>query len=423
MSAADPGRVLAALPVALWPSLLQAVRTAADRLGRAHLPSGLQPYAGFTPAKLGRGRAKQAVAAALADDARLREAVGDALGEELRRSAAALPVSELVDRFGHARAAAALVAQARWAELDQVAGTLPAPAPPREQPPTPPRRSAEVPADAAALRKERDAATRRATAAEKRVAALQPEVAALRQSLDQAEAERDAARRQADQERTRSRDRLARLQRRVSDAEAQARSEAARYTGVAAELERLAGILRGVPEPVADAGVEGPAPAPAAIPRSVRAATPGRPSVLPRGLIDGQPAAVESLLAMTGVELLLDGYNLTKDLRGVPGAELPAQRAWLVQLAAAVAAPRELRVSIVFDGAGDRTAAASAARVVRCIYTADGETADERIVEMVRALPNDQPVVVVTSDREVQAACEQLGANVVASGAFLKAVA
>ena len=419
MTAADPDRILAALPDALWPALLQAVRTATDRLGRSQLPAALQPYAGFTPAKLGRGRAKAAVSAALVGDARLREAVGTAIGAGVWDRAKSASPTELVERFGHAKAAAALVARARWDDLEQVAADLP-----EEQPPPPAQsRVVDQRPEAGALRKERDTAQRRAAAAQKRADDMSAEMGTLRRRVEELEVERDAALKQAAEERTRSRDRLARLQRRVSEAEARARAEATRFTEVAAELEHLAATLRGEPAaPVAEKPPARTASAPV-IPRRVRAATPGRPSVLPAGVVDGQPAAVESLLAIPGVEVVLDGYNVTKDMRGVPTAALNDQRAWLLQLAAAVAAGRDLKMSVVFDGAGDRMSASSVARIVRCVFTADDETAHERIVSMVRALDSDRPVVVVTSDLEVRGACEELGANVIASGAFLAAVA
>lgn len=422
MTTMDPEEVLKGLPDSLWQPLLEALRIATDRVGRTQLPLGLQPYAGFTPARLGQGRAKAAVIEAVAADARLRDAIGRALGDGMWERAETAPAADLVERFGPARAAAALVARSRWDDVAGVTAAAPAPAP--RAPAGPQRRRDDEP-QVAALRRERDTAQRRAAAAEKRAADLQSDLATARRQVEELHTAHDALLKQADQERSRSRDRLARLQRRVSDAESRARVEADRFAGVAKELERLAGVLRGrrdseqpVP-PVATA----PAAAPAGIPRTVRAATPGRPSTLPPGILDSQPAGVHSLLSVSGIEVILDGYNVTKDMRGVPTAELADQRAWLGQLAAAVAARYDARVWIVFDGDRDRTSAAAVARVVRCVFTAEGETADERIVAMVRALEPDQPVVVVTSDGEVRAACQEHGANVVASGVFLQAVA
>ena len=264
---------------------------------------------------------------------------------------------------------------------------------------------------------------RHAEAAEQRLAALQQEVAALRTRAAAAEAERAAAERRYDAERSRSRDRMARLQRRISDAESRSRGDAAKLEAVAAELEQLAAKVRGADAESAPPPTAGPPEPVAPIPRGVRPATSGRPCVLPPGITEAQPVAASALLAVPGVQVVVDGYNVTKDLRGVPAAPLPEQRAWLERLAAGVAAGRDLRMTVVFDGEGDRTSAAATSRIVRTVFTAHSETADQRIVAMVADLAPDVPALVVTSDREVATACQELRANVVASGVFLRAVA
>ena len=434
MTAADPGEVLATMPDALWPVLLQAVRKAADRLGHTQLPPALKPYAGFTPAKLGSGRARRTVAAAVASDARLRDAIGEVLGDPLWRAAARDDPTRLVQQHGLPATAAALAARARWDDLQTLCTQTAAEA--AERPPAnpaPEARPALPKAELTALRRERNAAVRARTAAERRAADLASQRDALQARVQELSAERDSALSRADEERRRLRDRLARLQRRVSEAESRARADRLRVTELVADLERLVSGLRndGLQEsPAGDRGTASATPPPAAqgtggaaeVPRGVRAATPGRPSVLPPGVLDSQPLAVPALLAIKGLEVIIDGYNVTKDLRGVPGAELSDQRAWLVRLAAAAASGRDLRMTVVFDGEGDRTTSAAAARVVRCMFTAQEETADDRIVALVADLPPDAPVLVVTSDREVRDRVEALRANVVASGVFLQAV-
>ena len=431
MTGTDPGEVLATMPDALWPALLQAVRKAADRLGRTQLPPALQPFAGFTPATLGSKRARPTVAAAVAADARLRDAIGEGLAAALWRGAADDPLERLVAQHGPAATAAALAARGRWDDLQALsAQTAAVPVRPTA-PITAEDRTTGTTAKAelTALRRERDAAVRARTAAERHASDLGNQIDALRARVEELTAERDLALSRADEERGRLRNRLARLQRRVSEAESQARTDRMRVTGLAAELERLAAALRAEDHGLPAAGQTSgkpPSPAagsagPASVPRGVRAATPGRPSVLPPGVLDSQPLAVPALLAIDGIEVIIDGYNVTKDLRGVPAADLADQRAWLVRIAAAVAS-RGVRVTVVFDGQGERTTSASAARIVRCMFTADHETADDRIVALVAELPPDAPALVVTSDREVRERVEDLGANVVASGVFLQAV-
>ncbi len=132
-------------------------------------------------------------------------------------------------------------------------------------------------------------------------------------------------------------------------------------------------------------------------------------------------AAVTALLRVVGLELVVDGYNVSKDVRGRPMADLTDQREWLERLVAGLVARHPRRATVVFDGEGDRTVATARGRGVRVVYTAAGETADERIAGIVAALDPATPVAVVTSDREVRDACEALGANVVAAGVFLEA--
>ena len=422
--------VVAALPARLRSILLSAVRQAADRLGKSALPTALRPYAGFTPAALGEGAALQALSRALATDARLRESVGQALGKTLWDQAESAPVDELVARHGEGATAAALIARARWDDVAQLAASLTAQA--EEAPRVPERSDTAVKGDAAAAKRERMQAQRKAAVAEQRAVQTEEEIRTLRQRVAAAEADRDRLAAELAAERRRLRDRMARLQRRASDAEARARTDGVRLDQIATELEQLAGRLRkadpDVTSPSPEAGQLGSPPkaqdagTAAAVPRTVQPATPGRPCVLPPGITGEQPDAVRALLAVPGIAVIVDGYNVTKDLRGMPTAALADQRAWLEQLLAGVSAPRDLRVTVVFDGEGDRTQAAAARRSLRVVYTAHHETADARIVAIVADLAPEAPVVVITSDGEVRDACAALGANVVASSVFLKAV-
>jgi len=136
-----------------------------------------------------------------------------------------------------------------------------------------------------------------------------------------------------------------------------------------------------------------------------------------------EPDAVHTLLKVAGLTVVLDGYNVTLSPRGVGTAALADQRAWLTRLAAGMVARYGVRVVVVFDGVRERAMAAAATRGVQVVFTASDQTADERIVEIVSSLGAAQPVVVVSSDREVREDCEALGANVIPSDAFLRAVA
>src|SRR5690606_21162593 len=124
-----------------------------------------------------------------------------------------------------------------------------------------------------------------------------------------------------------------------------------------------------------------PAAMPDGIPHRVRAAVAGRPCRLPPGVDPDSPAAALSLLQVPGLRLLVDGYNVTKDTRGMPTASLEDQRAWLLQVVAGALARFDVRPILVFDGRPDVETAPRRARGVIVQFTAE-ETADEMIVNL-----------------------------------------
>jgi predicted RNA-binding protein with PIN domain len=266
------------------------------------------------------------------------------------------------------------------------------------------------------VRDERDAARRRAEGAEGRAAAAEAELAALRAEVGSLEAartrllddlaaaeadrrravEREARRQTAEVERLRAE--LAALrraeeeqrlveQRRV-EARQQARREAARAQS---EARREAQADRGT---------------------KVR---PGRPSVLPAGIAPDTTEAADALLH-AGRLVLVDGYNLTLQHRS--DLALEAQRTWLTQLLSNLAARRRVRPVVVFDGeqaGGGRPRTGS--REVEVRFTPSGITADDELVLAVEA--TDEPVVVVTDDRELRARLLASGADVIGTAPFL----
>jgi predicted RNA-binding protein with PIN domain len=143
--------------------------------------------------------------------------------------------------------------------------------------------------------------------------------------------------------------------------------------------------------------------------------------VLPPGVApDGAPAVL-ALLQVPDLTVLIDGYNVTKDLAGRPLLSLADQRAWLVAVAAGVGARFDRRLTVVFDGTDVVAPAGATPRSVRVVFSVGEESADARIVALVAQVPVPRPVLVVTSDREVAGDARALGANVVPSRAFLLA--
>jgi predicted RNA-binding protein with PIN domain len=426
------------------------VRLAAERLGRDALPVGLRPYAAFNPKRLAGERPRRAVAAALGADQRLCEAVGESLDAELWAAAADTDGLRLSSVYTAAEAVAGLAARRRFADVatvaagavkqsarDDLAG---------EPPPQALARDRTGRAALSAARADRDAARRRADAAEQRWRSATADLQRLGEEVAALRAERDRLDSELEQQRRQARDRTARLRRRVQAAERQAATTAQRLHEATTRPDDP-GLTPSPREPAGDGLGQRPPHQPAlraqrsqsqsaevgdeaaargraaAVPRTVRAASPGRPCALPPGLRGDEPDAVHALLKVPGQTVVLDGYNVTLSPRGVGTAALADQRAWLTRLAAAAVARYGVRAVVVFDGDRDRSTAAAATRGVQVVFTAEDQTADERIVEIVSSLRPDQPVVVVSSDREVRDDCEALGANVIAAGAFLRAVA
>jgi predicted RNA-binding protein with PIN domain len=240
-----------------------------------------------------------------------------------------------------------------------------------------------------------------------------------------------------DKERRRGARALDRLERQVRDAEQAAKVDAGRVRAVLGSLEDLADGLRAALDPDGaeedhDGGGHDLAARPeprdggtdegGLMPRGVPPAGPGRPCRLPDGVAPGSPAAVEALLRTPGVQVVVDGYNVSMSAAGRPLVALPEQRLWLLQTAGAVHARFRCRVTLVFDGDEPTTAPAPARRGVRLVFTAGEEIADDRIVDIVEELPAGQPVLVVSSDQEVQQRSRALGADVAPAAAFLAVV-
>ena len=143
-------------------------------------------------------------------------------------------------------------------------------------------------------------------------------------------------------------------------------------------------------------------------------------SVGGRGRPDDDPGTIDEVLAVPGVHLIVDGYNVTK--RGYGTLTLHAQRARLLAgLGALAGRAQESEITVVFDATAvvARPVGVTAPRGVRVVFSRPGEIADDEIVRMVRAEPPGRPIAVVTSDREVSELCAAAGAKPVPSAALL----
>ncbi|MDQ6836878.1 MAG: NYN domain-containing protein [Actinomycetota bacterium] len=148
---------------------------------------------------------------------------------------------------------------------------------------------------------------------------------------------------------------------------------------------------------------------------------PGRrPVSLPPAVFDDSPEAAAFLTRIHGMVLLVDGYNVS--LTGWPGEELAAQRRYLVNRLAPLAARGTATVWVIFDGAEDHwlpPPRGSPREAVRVAFSPTGVDADEVIIDRVDALPVATPVVVATSDRRVATEVARRGANVISTPQIL----
>ncbi len=265
---------------------------------------------------------------------------------------------------------------------------------------------------ARALREERDAWRRRAEGAEARAeqseralaeqAAVQQDlrdtIAGLRQELAEAGAERDRA---VVRERRRRDGEVARLE---ADLATLRRAEESRR---AEQHRRERATQR---RAAADDRPSGEAPVPRV--------PPGRPTRLPADIVPGTTEAARALLG-PGRLVLIDGYNLTLNHRA--DLDLEGQRTWLVGLCANAVPVHRIRPVIYFDGQRASGVRSTPARqVVQVRFTPEGITADDELVLAVEA--TDEPVVVVTDDRELVERVRASGADVVGTVAFLGVV-
>lgn len=109
---------------------------------------------------------------------------------------------------------------------------------------------------------------------------------------------------------------------------------------------------------------------------------------------------------------MVDGYNVTKT--AWPQLTLQHQRSRLLGGLGTLASQFRGEVTCVFDGAdvGGRVPAPQV-RGVRAIFSPATDSADDVIIELVRAEPAGRPVVVVSSDREVVDQAVAAGADAV----------
>jgi predicted RNA-binding protein with PIN domain len=426
------------LPSAVRARVIALADDALAAMDEDDVPASLRAIRRFTPAKRTRLGAPT-IGAALESDPAFRAAVQARVRDGLPDLTAGLDAGTELPAVPAADVAAVayVLAVADWpARVEAARRAAVAERRPDEREPSARRRdkrdaarvaahddSARLRGDIAGLRRELDEARR---------ALGRSENAARRAGQALEEAQHRAAEFQGQREAI-ERDLSAevrRLRARLRDAEA---SAAAARRGVRSDRDAQAARLRVLLDTVTAgaAGLRRELGLPAAVVRPVDLIADGEGraegiglaetlAALRRGRSTDDPALVDEILAMPGIHLIVDGYNVTK--LGYAALTLEDQRSRLLAgLGGLAARAAGAEITCVFDAtsASSRPVAAGAPRGVRVLFSAAGELADELIVRLAAAEPEGRPVVVVTNDREVIEAVRPLGAGALPSGALL----
>jgi predicted RNA-binding protein with PIN domain len=147
---------------------------------------------------------------------------------------------------------------------------------------------------------------------------------------------------------------------------------------------------------------------------------PRRRLPVPAGRLEDDPSTLAAWLDAPGVHLLVDGYNVAKAPSGFPDLDLQSQRERLVEGLERLTLRKKVPTTVVFDGSDVGPGTARLARTrVRIEYSRSGETADDHLVAKLAALP-PRPVVLATSDRELQDRAEAEGATIATAAQLLE---
>ncbi|MDP8961655.1 MAG: NYN domain-containing protein [Actinomycetota bacterium] len=399
-SSAPPAETsLEQLPREDWVLLLTFVRAALNALEDDLVTPRMAQLRATPSAKLASGRSRRDLCRLIAAGGPLwRETVERLAGDE-----------EAARHFG-------------WLLKGDEPPPSPAPVSPAPKSPTAgarptghPKRDPQIRARGRELVEQRDAARRRATGLEARLEIERERSDALQVKLEQMSAERDELARKLEDI---AAEREQAIERATRHAEAQ----------LAAARDELRGFRRAEEERIQARRREASRRAAAEhqaerddsqrARRPQRLAAAGRPSRLPRGMAPGTVDAAAALLA-AGRWVLVDGYNVTKQHRN--HLPLEHQRLWLVRLLEGLVARTGVRCRVVFDGDPLASPPATSSRAVAITFTKGG-TADDELVAIVAALAPDEPVAVVTDDRELATRLADHGVDVIGTREFLAAV-
>jgi len=120
--------------------------------------------------------------------------------------------------------------------------------------------------------------------------------------------------------------------------------------------------------------------------------------------------------------IIVDGYNVLHAARWLASKWQGVDRGEFCRLLGSLAKHRGERISVVFDAVpSEPDMAKTKAPNVEVIYSGHGRTADEVIIQMIKASSGPRELTVVSSDREIKTAARRRGCKVIPAGEFIKA--
>jgi len=135
-------------------------------------------------------------------------------------------------------------------------------------------------------------------------------------------------------------------------------------------------------------------------------------------MLQDDPAAIEAMIRTPGLAVIVDGYNVS--MLAWPAASAAEQRERLCDALAELHLRFRCEVTVVFDGAEVQGVRPMRRRGLRIVFSAAGQEADEVVIDEVIFRPEDVPVLMFSSDREVRRRAEAEGATTLGADALLQ---
>ena len=240
----------------------------------------------------------------------------------------------------------------------------------------------------------------------RRTAELESSIAELTSRLEAAEERAKAAKVEAD----RALESAERAQRKAkkSVADALEQRDAARKEAKSLRKELTAALSAAAPKKT-----------PAAPRKRTVKPKERKPLPVPKGRLDDDPATLKKWLSRDDVRLVIDGYNVAKADGAYGDLELESQRERLVDALFKLAKMTGTETLVVFDAQkvpGRRVRRSKPPVAIE--WSNEDQIADDYIIARLQELPQD-PVVLVTNDKELQERGRELAATIATSTQLL----